>query len=123
MPVTPGRRVGIPMDASAVIVAHRLLSFVMRSNDDSVWAVHSLMLSFHDLHGLPLRRPPSTLPCNMVFSMPAVSQGSDKIIVDLLDLPILNEAAFLQLCSFLSVAALRSTPSNSKKDRDILQSS
>ena len=29
----------------------------MRSNDDGVWPVHSLMLAFHDLRGLPLGRP------------------------------------------------------------------
>ena len=29
---------------------------------------HSLMLSFHDLRGLPLRWLPSTVPCCMIFS-------------------------------------------------------
>ena len=40
-----------------------LPSSVMRSNDDSDWPVHSLMLLLHDLRGLPLRRLPSTVLC------------------------------------------------------------
>ena len=36
------------------MVANRLLSSAMRSNDDSAWPVHSLMLSFHDFRaGFP----------------------------------------------------------------------
>ena len=46
----------------AVMDAHRFLSAVMRSNNDIDWPVHSLMLSFHDLRGLPLRHLPSTVP-------------------------------------------------------------
>ena len=63
----PGRCWCTPTDAPAMMVAHRLLSSVMRSSDDSDWPVHSLMLSFHHLRGLPLRRLPSTVPCIMVF--------------------------------------------------------
>ena len=33
----------------------------MRSNGDIDWPVHSLILIFHDLRGLPLRRLPSTV--------------------------------------------------------------
>ena len=40
----------------------------MRSNDDSDRPVHSLLSSFHDLRGLPLRRLSSTVPCRMIFS-------------------------------------------------------
>ena len=50
---------GNPTAASAVTVAHQLLSSAMRSNNDRDWPVHSLMLSFHDLRGLPLWRPSS----------------------------------------------------------------
>ena len=42
----------------------------MCSNDDIDWPVHSLMLSFYALRGLPLRRLPSTIPCNMIFRSP-----------------------------------------------------
>ena len=48
------------------MTAHRNLSSVMRSNDDSDKPVHFLMWSFHDLHGLPLRRLPFTVPCSMI---------------------------------------------------------
>ena len=44
-----------------MLVADRLLSSAMRSNDDSDWIVHYLMLSFRDLRGLPLRRLTSIL--------------------------------------------------------------
>ena len=40
----------------------------MHSNDDIDWPVHSLLFSFHDLRGLPLRRLPSAVPCSMTFS-------------------------------------------------------
>ena len=43
----------------------------MTSFDGGDWPVHSLMLSFHDLRGLPLRRPPSTVPCSMVLQKAA----------------------------------------------------
>ena len=39
-----------------------LLSSAMHSSDDSDWPAHPLMLSFHDLRSLPLRRPPSIVP-------------------------------------------------------------
>ena len=39
----------------------------MRSNDSVNWPVHSLMLFFHDLSGLPLRCLPSAEPCSMIF--------------------------------------------------------
>ena len=44
------------------LVARRLLSSAMRSSDDGDWPVHSVMMPFHDLRGLSLRRPPSTVP-------------------------------------------------------------
>ena len=72
----PRRRYGNPTDATAVPVAHdgpphvrlahRLLSSTERSNDDNDCPVNSLMLSLHDLRGLPLRRP-SAVPCSMIF--------------------------------------------------------
>ena len=49
------------------MVARRLLSSTMRSNDDNDWHVNSLMLSLHDLSGLPMRRLPSTVPRSMIF--------------------------------------------------------
>ena len=51
-PLTPkhSSRAGTPTDASAVMVAHRLLSSsAIRSNDDSDWPVHSSMLPFRNL--------------------------------------------------------------------------
>ena len=39
---------GTPTIASAVMVTHQLLSSAIRSNDDTDWAVNSLMLSLHD---------------------------------------------------------------------------
>ena len=59
--MTSGRRCANPTDATAVMVAHRLMSSVMRSNNDCDWPVHSLMLSFDDFRGLSLRRPLSTV--------------------------------------------------------------
>ena len=38
------------------MAAHRLPAAAMRSNDDIDGAVNSLMLSFDDLRGLPLRQ-------------------------------------------------------------------
>ena len=63
-PVTHGHRWDAPADAFAVMVAHRLLSSAMRNNKDNDWPVHSSMLSLHDIIGLRLRRPPSTVPCS-----------------------------------------------------------
>ena len=42
------------------MVAHRLLSFAMRSNDDNDWPVTFSMLPLHDLRGLPL-------PCDTIL--------------------------------------------------------
>ena len=50
---------GTPIDASAAMVAHRLQSYAMPSNDDNDWHVHSFMLFLHDLRGPLLRRLPS----------------------------------------------------------------
>ena len=58
MPVTPRRRWGTRTDAYVAMTTHRLLSSTMCSNDDIDLPVHSLMLSFHDLRGLPLRLRP-----------------------------------------------------------------
>ena len=58
---------GTQTDASAVMAAHRRLSSATRSNDDIHGPIHSLMLSFHVLHGLPLRRLPSTEAYSMIF--------------------------------------------------------
>ena len=49
------------------MASYRLLSSAMRSNDDVNWHVHSLMLSFHHLCGLPLWRLPCTVSCCMIF--------------------------------------------------------
>ena len=49
------------------MVADRLLSSATHSNDDIDWPVHSLVLSFLDLRGLPWRRLLSTVPCSMIF--------------------------------------------------------
>ena len=65
--VSARRRWGTSTDASAAMVAHRLLSSVMCSNNDNDWPVHSLMLSHHELRGLPLQRLPSTIPCILSF--------------------------------------------------------
>ena len=43
------------------MTAHWLPSSVMRCNNDIAWPDHSLMLSFHDLRGLPLRQLPPTV--------------------------------------------------------------
>ena len=66
--MTPGRRFGTPIDESASMVAHRLLSSAMHSNGDSGWPVDSLILSYYDLHGLHLQRLPSTVSCSVIFS-------------------------------------------------------
>ena len=66
-PVTLRRRWGVPTDASAVMGTRRCLSSATRSNDHIDWPVHSLMLSIHDLRGLPLRRLPSTEYWSMIF--------------------------------------------------------
>ena len=60
------RRWSTPTDASDMMAAHRRLSSATRSHDDIGWRVHSLMLSSHELCGLPLRRLPSTEPCSMI---------------------------------------------------------
>ena len=57
----PKRRCDTPTNTSAVTAAHQLLSSAMRSSDDNDRPVHSLMLSFHDLHGRPLRRLQATV--------------------------------------------------------------
>ena len=67
-PMMPRRRWGTSTDASAVLAAHRRLSSGMRSNGDIDWSVHSFVLSFHELCGLPLRCLPSMQPCSMIFS-------------------------------------------------------
>ena len=53
-------------DDSALIVAYRLLSSAMRSSDEGDWPVHFLMLPFHNLRDLLLRRPLYTAPCGTV---------------------------------------------------------
>ena len=53
-PMTLKRRCGPPTEASAVMVAHRLLPYAMHSDVDNAWPVRSLMLPIHDLRGLPL---------------------------------------------------------------------
>ena len=42
-------------------------AFAMRSNENSDWPVHSLILTFRELRGLSLRRLPSTVTCSMIF--------------------------------------------------------
>ena len=65
--MTPKHCWGIPTDASAAMVAHGVLSTAMHINDDNDWPVHSLMLSIHDIHGLPLWRILSDVPCSMIY--------------------------------------------------------
>ena len=62
-PVMSRRRWGTPIDAFAMMAAHRRLPSAMRSNGDIDRPAHLLMLSFHDLGGLHLRHLPSTVPC------------------------------------------------------------
>ena len=64
---TPGRRWGTTTDASAVTAIFRSLSTATRSTDFTDWPIHSLMVSFQVLRGLPLRRLPSTKRCGMIF--------------------------------------------------------
>ena len=52
---------------SMVMTAHHLMSTAMSRRDDSNRPVNSLMLPLHDLHGFPLRRPLSTVPCSTIF--------------------------------------------------------
>ena len=61
-PVTLRRRWDTQTDASAVMAAHRRLSYATRSNGDFYWPVHSLAPSLHDPGGLPLRRLPPRSP-------------------------------------------------------------
>ena len=63
----PKRRWDTPTDPFTAMTAHRPLSSAMHSNYDIDWPVHSLMLSFHDMRGLPLQRLLSTVPCGMIF--------------------------------------------------------
>ena len=70
-PVRRRRLRGTSIDASAAMGAHRRLSSATRSTDDIDWPVHSLMFSFHDLRGLPVRRLPSTEPCSTLCSSAA----------------------------------------------------
>ena len=78
----PERHWGTPTGASVALVAHRLLSFAMRYNDDIDWHVHSLMLPFHDLRGFPLRRPPFFVPrkalCSAAFRVDRHLLNSDE---------------------------------------------
>ena len=54
---------------------HQLLSSSMRSRDDSEWPVHSLMLSLHDLQGLPLQqRFKPSVPCSTVIGSASYRQ-------------------------------------------------
>ena len=50
-----------------MMVAHRLLSSAMRSNDDNDWSAHSLMLSLRDLRGPHPRQLPSTVPWSVIL--------------------------------------------------------
>ena len=66
------KRFGFPYWGTQTRCIHRddcywPLSSVMHINDDIDWPVLSLMLSFHDLQGLPLRRLPSTVPSSMIL--------------------------------------------------------
>ena len=66
--VAPGHRWATPTLASAEMVTHRLLAYAMGSNDDSDWPIHSLMLSFHDLRGIPVRRLSSAVIGSMILA-------------------------------------------------------
>ena len=49
---------GTATDTATAMVAHRLLSSAMRSDNDNDWRVNSLMSSFYDLPGIIVRRLP-----------------------------------------------------------------
>ena len=66
-PVMPRCRSVTPINDSAVIAAHRRLSSATRTNNDVDQPIHSLMQSFYDLRGVPVRRLLSTKPCGMIF--------------------------------------------------------
>ena len=58
MPVTPGRRLGALTDASALMAAHRFMSYVMRAAVTAVTdrPVHFLMLSFQSRLIIPVEK-------------------------------------------------------------------
>ena len=58
---------GTSTDAFTVIAIRRLLLSAMRSNNDSNWPVHSLMLSLHDLRDLRPQQSPSIVTFSTVF--------------------------------------------------------
>ena len=64
IPVTPWRRWGYP--DRRLSWARRLLSPVIRTNDDS--DCHLLYVVLHDLRCLAVRRQPLTVICSMVLS-------------------------------------------------------
>ena len=74
----PGKSVRLsrskPKRSGTEAMRSHLMSRTMGSSDDSDWHVHSLILFFHDLHGLRLRRPSSTVPASTVFSGPSCRQ-------------------------------------------------
>ena len=86
--MTPERRWNTPTDVSAVVAFHWLLSYAMRSRDDSDRLVHSFMLPIHDICGLFANTKipfPSTIPSSMVFgsavgSIPSSSSSSCSFI-------------------------------------------
>ena len=59
--MTLERRSATSTDVYAVIATSMTYAVCHVRNNDSDWPVHSLMLSFHDLRDLPVRRPLSTV--------------------------------------------------------------
>ena len=115
-------------DASAVMTAHRPLPFAMHSNDDIDWPVHSLMLSFNDLRGLPLRRLPSTALCSFQPTLNKLlpKQGKQSVVcsdVSQHDTQKLSRRPVPLLCAvFLNTVLLSGTRSLSSCAWDLNQS-
>ena len=102
---------------SAVVVAHRHLSSVMRIGEDSDWPVHPFMLAFHDFWGLPLWRPPSSVPCNMVSSSVSYQQiwpncdNLRRLTVDSWHLARTMTCCHIGVCLVFLVWDVKHTPS------------
>ena len=75
----PERRWRTPADPCPVMVSRQLVLFAMRSSAGSNWPVHSMMLSFHALHALPLRRPPYVVLVFISVSCRHIRQNHDSL--------------------------------------------
>ena len=73
------------MAAPHSVIALRRLSSATRNNDDLDCSVHAMVLSFHDLRGLPLRRGKATHDVAITTEQSACLlpyQGHDTILED-----------------------------------------